>query len=148
MQLFISKTLALVAITATLMSFSANRPMSSPAGGEGFEIFLNGKVVLQQFGKDLNNVKTLQLNSASAHDKLSIRYYHCGQVGKSRVITVKDAQGNLIKTWRYKDAERVGDMSCHVQDIMVLKKGKNNVFKLHYSSSELPQGRQLTSIIL
>jgi hypothetical protein len=61
MKKIISKTFALVAIAAAILSFTTN----SPAGGEGFEIFVNGKVVLQQFGKNMDNVKTLQLNPAS-----------------------------------------------------------------------------------
>lgn len=147
MKSIISKTLALVAVATTLLSFSSNKVTSSPTGGEGFEIFLNGKVVLQQFGKDLDKVKTLQLSSTSPNDKLTIRYYHCGRIGKNRVVTIKDGQDNLIKTWRFRDAQTaIGDMSCNVQDILTLKKGRNDVFKLYYSSSELPDGRQLASV--
>ena len=42
MKSIISKTMTLVAIGATLLSFSPK------FGGEGFEISLNGKVVLQR----------------------------------------------------------------------------------------------------
>jgi hypothetical protein len=143
MKKIISKTFALVAIAAFLFSFTPN------FGGEGFEISLNGKIVLQQFGKDMDNVKTLQLNSASPNDKLTISYHHCGRVGKNRIVTIKDRQDNVIKVWRFKDAETtVGSMSCSVQDIITLKTGSNNVFKLYYSSSELPQGRMLASVTL
>jgi hypothetical protein len=142
MKRIISKTFTLVAIAAVLLSFSPN------FGGEGFEIYLNGKMVLQHYGKDMDNVKTLQLNSASPNDKLTISYYHCGRVGKNRIVTIKDGQDNVIKVWRFKDAETAaGTMSCSVQDILSLKKGGNNVFKLYYSSSELPNGRMLTSVI-
>jgi hypothetical protein len=143
MKSIISKTLTLVAIAATLLSFSPN------FGGEGFEISLNGKIVLQQFGKDMDNVKTLQLSSASANDKLTIRYHHCGKVGKNRIVTIKDEQNKLIKEWRFNDASTaLGDMSCSVQDFISLKKGSNNVFKIYYSSSELPNGRQLASVVV
>lgn len=142
MKTIISKTFALVAVAATLLSFSPN------FGGEGFEISLNGKVVLQRFGKNMDDVKTLQLSQASPNDKLTIKYHHCGKVGKNRIVTIKDAQDQLIKTWRFKDVETaVGGMSCSVQDIISLKKGSNNVFKLYYSSSELPGGRLLTSVV-
>ncbi len=79
MKSTINKTVSLVAIAATLLSFTSN------FGGEGFEISLNGKVVLQQFGKDMAVVKTLQLIAASPNDKLTIRYHHCGNVGKNRI---------------------------------------------------------------
>ena len=141
MKTIIGKTLALVAVAATLLSFAPN------FGGEGFEISLNGKVVLQRFGKEINEVKTLQLNTALPKDMLTIRYHHCGKAGKNRIVTIKDAQDQLIKTWKFNDSKTIpGDIGCSVQDILNLKKGSNNVFKLYYSSSELPQGRLLTSI--
>jgi hypothetical protein len=147
MKTMISKTLALVAIAATLLSFSSRSPQGSPSGGEGFEIYLNGKVVLQQFGKEMDAVKSLQLAKAAPTDKLTIRYYHCGRAGKNRTVTIKDGHDNVIKVWKFKDATTVGDMSCTVQDILSLKKGGNNVFKIYYASTELPQGRMLTSVV-
>ena len=37
------------------------------------------KVLLQQFQKDMNTVKNLRIGKLNLQDKLSIRYYHCGQ---------------------------------------------------------------------
>lgn len=143
MKKIISKTVALVAIAATLLSFT------SKFGGEGFEILVNGKIVLQKYGGDMDNVKFLELSKTSPKDKLSIRYYHCGKVGKNRIVTIKDADNNTVKVFRFADvATPVGEMSCTVQDLISLKKGNNHVFKLYYSSSELPKGRQLASVIL
>lgn len=143
MKLIISKAMTLVATAAALLSFSSN------FGGEGFEISLNGKLLLQQFGKDLNTVKTLQLNQNSPNDKLAIRYYHCGRVGKNRTIAIKDAQDKLVKEWHFADAASpISDMSCPVKDIVGLKKNSNVFFKLYYSSAELPNGRQLVSVII
>lgn len=144
MKTIISKTFALVAIAATLFSFTT----TSPAGGEGFEIYVNGKVALQRFGKEVEHVKTLQLNPASPNDKLTIRYYHCGQAGKNRYVTIKNAENNPLKVWRYKDASApVSDMSCTVNDLVSLHKGSSGGLKIYYSSSQLPQGRQLAEIV-
>lgn len=141
MKSIISKTIMLVAIAVTLLSFTSN------FGGEGFQISLNGKVVLQQYGKEMDIVKTLQLNSASANDQLTIRYHHCGKIGKNRVVTIKDGQNNIVKEWRFKDSQTAFDeMSCPVKDILGLKKGNDQVLKLYYSSSELPDGRQLAAV--
>lgn len=141
MKAMISKAMMLVAIAAALLSFSPR------FGGEGFEILLNGKVLLQQFGKDLNTVKNLQLSQVSANDKLTIRYHHCGHVGRNRVVTIKDGQDRVLKQWRYKDSEsRVAEMQCSTQDIITLKKAGTSVFRIYYSSSELPNGRMLASI--
>ena len=141
MKSIIAKALLLVLSAAALSSFSPN------FGGEGFEISLNGKVILQQFGKDLNTVKTLQLDAAVPNSKLAIRYYHCGRVGKNRVVTIKDGQNNLLKEWRFADVDApVAEMNCYVSDIPALKKA-NNVLKIFYSSTELPNGRQLATLV-
>ncbi len=140
MKSIISKSMLALAICATLFSF-INRP-----GGEGFEIYLNNKVVLQQFGKEMNSVKNLQLTQSSATDKLTIKYHHCGRIGKNRVVTVKDAQNKVLKEFRYVDvATPVAAMTVDVKDILTLKKA-NNQLKLYYSSSELPNGRMLALI--
>ena len=143
MKSIISNAIMLVATATALLSFSSN------FGGEGFEISLNGKTLLQQYGKDLNTVKTLQLNQSSPNDKLTIRYYHCGRVGKNRIIAIKDAQDKLVKEWHFADAaSAISDMSCPVKDIVGLKKNGSVFLKLYYSSTELPNGRQLVSVIV
>jgi hypothetical protein len=147
MKSIICKSLTMVAIALTLLSFSTNPSKNYTFGGEGFEILLNGKVVLQQFGKDMNVVKNLRFNAASPGDKLTIRYHHCGQAGKNRIITVKDAQNKLLEEWRFNDVQRAAaDMSCSMQDLLTLKKGGNDILKIYYSSDELPAGRQLALI--
>ena len=143
MKSIISKAMSLVAIAATLLSFSPK------PGGEGFEISLNNKVLIQRFGNEMNNVSSLQLNPASSNDQLIIKYHHCGRVGKNRVITIRDGQNDLLKEFRYADVSTaVGAMSLPVKDILNLKKGNANTLKLYYSSTELPNGRLLTSIVL
>ena len=135
------KSLAALAICATLFSFSHG------PGGEGFEISLNNKVILQQFGKIMDAVKTLNLDQASPNDEISVKYYHCGRVGNNRVITVKDDQDKVLKQWKFSDvSDAAAGMTCKVKEIMSLKIGRNNTIKLYYSSSELPKERQLASI--
>ncbi len=146
MKKIISKTFALAAIAATLFSFTTNFGPQGPAGGEGFEIFVNGKVVVQSFGKDVEKVKTLNLNSSSPNDKISFRYYHCGQVGKNRLVTIKNADNSPLKVWNYADVT-TGDMSCSVKDLMSLQKDNSKALKIFYSSTELPKGRELVEIV-
>lgn len=131
------KKIAALTFCTILFSFS------SMPGGEGFEVFLNNKVVLQQFGNNMKTVKTLNLEQASPDDQLAIIYHHCGQYGKNRVLTIKDEQNNTLKKWNFKDEG--AKMTCKVKDILGLQKG-NKVLKLYYSSTELPDGRQLALI--
>lgn len=143
MKSIISKTMTLVAIGATLFSFSPK------PGGEGFEISLNNKVLIQRYGSDIDAVNSLQLNQSSSNDQLTIKYHHCGRVGKNRVVTIKDGQNKVLKEWRFADTnESVAVMNCNVKDILSLKKGNSSILKLYYSSTELPNGRLLASIIL
>jgi hypothetical protein len=137
------KAWASAALCATLFSFSVNK------GGEGFEIYLNGKLVLQQYGNQMNDVKNLQLDQRSFNDQLTVKYYHCGRVGRNRVITLKDGQNKVLKEWRYADVTvPMSAMACNVKDILNLKKGNANTFKLYYSSNEIPGGRLLTTIVI
>ena len=140
MKAIISKTMMFVAISAALLSFS------SKPGGEGFEISMNNKVLIQRFGSDINVVNNLQLSQTASNDQLIIKYHHCGKVGKNRIVGIKDGQNNLLKEFRYADVSApVGAMSLPVKDILGLKKS-NQTLKLFYSSSELPNGRVLANI--
>ena len=97
----------------------------------------------------MKTVKNLQLNQTSANDQLTIKYHHCGWVGKNRIVTIKDGQNKLLKEWRFEDvAMPVAGMSCSVKDILSLKKGATGTVRLYYSSSELPKGRLLASVTL
>ena len=130
---------ALMGICICLLSFS------SPRGGEGFEIYLKNKLMVQQFGKEMNSVKTLQLNPNYANEEITIKYYHCGQAGKDRHVTIKDMQGKVLKDWRFYDNSRNGAMDCPVNEIVALQK-QNSSVDLYYSSKELPNGRLLVTL--
>lgn len=142
MRSIIAKTFSLLLISTALFSFSAK------PGGEGFEVYLNNKLILQRFGNNMNAVQTIRLNEGSPNDELTIKYHHCGKVGKNRVLTVKDGQDKVLKEIRFADAaDPSASMNCRVKDIISLKKGNSSTFRLFYKSSELPAGRLLATII-
>lgn len=141
MKPIIRKSMLLMALSAILFSFT------SSTGGEGFEIYLNNKMLLQQYGNQMKEVKNLQLTSAGVDDQLTIKYHHCGKVAKNRIVTIKDGQNNILKEWRFADVETpLGGMNCSVKEIFNLKKGNINTVNLYYSSSELPNGRLLAAV--
>ena len=126
----------------TLFSF-ANAP-----GGEGFEVYLNGKLVLQRFGTDLNKPHTLRFAAGTANDEISFRYYHCGQPGKERVLIVKDSGNKTLREISFGNEENTkAGMQCRVSDLISLRKNETDVLKLYYRSSEIPDGRLLVSIV-
>lgn len=121
---------------------------TSPKGGEGFEIFLDNKVVLQKFGNQMNTVSVLELDAVAMNGELQVKYHHCGRVGKNRVITITNGEAKVMKTWRYDDAKQQGaSMSCSVKEIITLQSSGTEKLNLYYSSSELPGGRLLVSIV-
>ena len=131
-----AKSLLAVFCTA-LFSFSTGK------GGDAFEIFLNGKRVLQQYVHVAKGVETLHIDKITSTDKMDIYYSHCGTVGKSRYITVKDEHNRALKVWKFEDASKGYDaMSLPVKDILAAGKGANNL-SIFYSSKELPGGKEL-----
>lgn len=143
MKSIISKSLLLAIASITFFSFCSN------PGGEGFEISLNNKVVLQQFGSNMDDVKSLRVNGNAANGQLTIKYHHCGRVGKNRTVTIKDSQNKLVKEWKFADVkDAYAPMNCTIKDIIALKKQNGGALKLYYSSSELPNGRLLAFLEL
>ena len=131
----------LILFCATLFSFSSKK------GGDSFEVWLNGKRVLQQYVHVAKGIQTLQFAQASGNDKLDIYYSHCGQTGKNRYITIKDENNRPLKVWKFADATGGNvAMSFKLKDILSLKKNKTDKLNLFYSSSELPDGRLLAII--
>ena len=139
----------LIALSGILFSFSVKTAESifskNNFGGEGFEVYLNNKLVLQQFGKDINMVKSLQLDQSASNGQLAIRYFHCGQPGKSRVVSIKDEKNVVLKEWHFGDTkDAAAKLCCNVKDILALPKLKaGQKVNLYYSSTELPNGRLL-----
>lgn len=130
-------TLGILCITAFAFS--------TKPGGEGFEIYINNKLVLQRFGDQMNKVQNLQVTQWSADDNLTIKYHHCGRVGKNRIITVKDGQNKILKEWKFADLSTT-PMDCKMKEIVGLQKVNAGTLNIYYSSTELPKGRQLASL--
>lgn len=131
-------------LSAILFSFT-KKTAENVFGGEGFEIYLNNKLVLQQFGSKMNEVKNISLNQTDGNGELAIRYFHCGQPGKSRVVTIKDETNVVLKEWRFGDTKTAdAKLCCNVKDILALPKLKaGKKVNLYYTSTELPGGRKL-----
>ena len=135
----------LLTVSVVLFSFSSDK---NNFGGEGFEVYLNDKLILQQYGKDMDVVRNVQLDQSASYGQLAIRYYHCGKPGKSRVVTIKDEQNIVLKEWKFGDArDASAKVSCSVKDILTLPKIKaGKKVSLYYTASELPNGRVLATL--
>lgn len=140
------KTLALT--VPVMLAVSSIQP-AEKVGGEGFEIYLDNKLVLQRFGSDMKKVSTLTLDAERTDLKLTVKYHHCGRIGKDRQITLRDEKNQLVKQWQYPDkAVPVAAMTCNMESVFPIKKARTGNLKLYYSSSELPEGRLLAILAL
>lgn len=143
MKSIISKTITILAICATLSAFTVK------PGGEAFEIYLNNQLVLQRHGSNMDDIKSIRLNQSSANEKLSIKYNHCGKVGKNRHITISNGQDKILKVIKYPDAATpMSGMEMEVKDLLNMKNGNGNTLKLSYASSELVKGRMLVNLLI
>ena len=128
--------IALPLISCTYESF---------AGGDHFAIYLNKKLVAEQFVARATSVLNLQLNKANYNDEITVYYSHCGVVGKGRSIMLKNDKGNLLKEWKFNDAKNAGAMTIPAKEILDLKKSYGTL-NLYYAAEELPKGRMLAAV--
>ncbi|MBC7936432.1 MAG: hypothetical protein H7Y86_13865 [Rhizobacter sp.] len=140
------KSLLIVSALAIVAFFSA---FVSPAGGEGFEIYVDNKLCIQKFNTDMKQVTNLQLNASNANSELKVRFYHCGLTGKNRSLSLKNAQNQLLKQWQFNNSDvKNFAVTVPVKEILALQqKAGNATLYLYYSSKEASAGRLLTGIV-
>lgn len=140
------KSLLMLSVLAIVSFFCS---FTSPAGGEGFEIYLDNKLVLQKFNQDMKNLKNLPLNASNAKSELQVKFYHCGMIGKNRTLSLKDSKNNVLKQWQFGDeASKNFAISVPVGEILaVQKKAGSSTLYLYYSAKEASNGRLLAGIV-
>ena len=133
---------SLLILSIALFSFS------SPTGGDVFQIYLNNKMVHQEYVHDSKGIKNLNLDNASLNDQITVHYSHCGVIGKSRHIALKNDDGKVLKQWNFQDADgKTAGMSISVREFVSVQKANGgNSVDLFYSAKEMPRGKQLASI--
>ncbi len=135
--------LALVVLLSTaLISFT------KPFGGDFIRVYLDNKLVIEQFLHMEKGVKSLTLQPTHKAGKLKVQYSHCGVAGKSRELIMRDAQNKEIRKWKYADgSEKDLSMNLQVKEILDAAKNKSKI-NLYYSSREIPKGKQVLSLEL
>jgi hypothetical protein len=119
----------------------------SARGGEGYEVYLNQKLIMQKFGKELAQPALLKLDP-SQDQQLRIIYYHCGKNGKNRQLTLRDESEQVLKVWKYANSSQpASPMELNLAAVAQTGKSKGSgKWSLHYNSSELQNERQLLVI--
>ncbi len=139
-----AKLYMLAALCFITFGFTTN------AGLDSYEVFLNEKLILQNYVNQPLDLRKLPLQAASDQDELLIHYKHCTNkgVGTGRSITIKDQKGNILKKWEFADAS--GSRSAMVIPVKILRELENRSggkeLSLHYAAQEHPKGEMLASL--
>ncbi len=141
------KTMLTAVLLLVISSFHSS--FTTSTGGEGFEIYVDNKLVLQQFHQQMKQTKNIQLTAANSKSVLKVKYYHCGMAGKSRILALKNAEQKTLQQWEFKNEEGKNfGITVAVKDILASQqKPGNTTVYLYYASKEAPQGRLLAGII-
>lgn len=128
----ILRTVFLLALSLPMLSATAR------GGIDSYSIYLNDKLIVRQSLGDPLDLKTLPISDKNVSDKLVIRYMQCNapaQIGKNRVITLKNEEGKVIKEWRFKDLNgEAADMVIPVKEILAIQKTDNGALSFFYSA--------------
>lgn len=131
---------AFLAVALGSLSFTAR------FGLDGYEIYLNNKLVFKEYVNSPLNLRVLALDKAKQDDQLRVVYRHCrldNGPGTGRSIALKDDHGNTLRKWDFADA---GQMTITVKDLLeAVKKGTGQV-SLVYLSRELDKGEMLSMV--
>ena len=139
------KLMKLFILTVMLAGFIS---FKSFAGGDVYEIYLNSKLVYKQTYKLITGSNQLHFGKLNINDRIIIKYSHCGAVGQSRNIIIKDENNNVIKDWRFTDTKSNQSMMIIAVKELLSLKASSAVFKLYYSAKQLPDGKMLAAITL
>ena len=116
-------------------------------GGDSFQVYLNGKLVLDKALYKSKEIQNLEFVQASSNDKVEIYYSHCGQKGTNRAIAAKDEHQKVLKTWRFANDGKY--MSIQLSELNSLQaNNKTDKIGLYYSSKELSAGQQLVLVTM
>jgi hypothetical protein len=134
---WMAAALAVVA-SALLYSFTA------PAGGDVVRVYLNKKLVMEQYGPNMRPDQAISIANARPGDQLAVYYGHCGQLGTNRTITIRDDANSQLKQWRFANSGKY--MVCPVKDLNTLQRGKRTL-RIYYAADELRSGKWVATLL-
>jgi len=137
-------TSAMLAIVLGLVTMA----FSPKLGLDGYEIYLNDKLIMKQYINQPLNLRTLQLEKAAPEDLLWIKYNHCtikSGSGSDRTIVLKDDKGHELKEWQFaNNSTENKPMKVSVAELRQLEQTHaDHQISLYYKAKELPGGELL-----
>jgi hypothetical protein len=120
------------------------------AGLDYYEIFIGKKLIFKRALNQPLKLENLPINQANINEQLVIYYYQCNapdKLANNRIITLKDANGNKIKEWKFVDAKGSNTgMAIPVKDLLQLQKANKNSLALFYSAEGKAREEKLVSV--
>ena len=132
-----------VALFAGLASFS------SLPGSHSFQVYLDDKLVIDQYVNSRLDAPKLVLDPAENHRQLTVKYNECGRTATGRILSLKDSNNKVLKEWRFDGESKgySGAMTCSIKEITALFQKESNPLKLYYSSKDFAQGQLVASVL-
>ena len=139
-KVLVIRSLMLVVLSATLFSFSR------PTGAESYKVFLNDKLLFEQYVTKDAAIPPVSLGTSNDTDMLNVIYNHCGRVGSKRTLSLM-SESSELKKWSFPDVENLSSstMTCSIKDIKAFQQ-PGRTLHLVYASQELTEGVTLATI--
>ena len=123
---------------------------TAKAGLDYYELYIGKKLILKRALNQPLNLESLPISQANANEQLIIYYYQCNapdKLASHRVITLKDANGNKIKEWKFDDAKGSNTgMSISIKELLQLQKANKNSLALFYTAEGKTRDEKLVSV--
>ena len=114
-------------------------------GGDSYTIHLGKNQVAQYYVLSKKPLPALELTGSDTNSTLSIFYSECGNIGKERVLTLRNSKNEVLKKWTFPNAmSKHAAMTVNTYQIAQLMES-DKVF-LYYSSKEVKSSQVLASI--
>src|SRR5689334_7640748 len=86
---------------ASIISFT------SPSGADSYQVYLNNKLVIQEYVTTTSGPKSLQLDKNDYNGEIEAAYNHCGTPGRNRKITITDLSNHVLNEWKFGDGKDI-----------------------------------------
>jgi hypothetical protein len=112
-------------------------------GGDFFELYVNGKQVVQHLFYGSQKAPFLNLATAGDNDRVEVLYSHCGRMGTNRRLIFRNEKDVVVKTVYFPNATSSRSlMAFYKRDLSF----NLATVRLYYASDELPAGRLLADL--
>ncbi len=119
-------------ILAALTGVLAFATLRAGGGADSFKVYLNNKLIHEQWVGQKISLDQLPLDESNLNDKLTFHYSHCGKIGTDRKLIVKDADGKTIREWKFANAEgKQSGMVVPVKELLQVRQQNVSFFIPH-----------------